>query len=119
MMMTVTPAAARQILAAARQSNLEGIPLRIAARRNPDDSIDYAMGFDDAQREGGDDTRFSCEGVEIVVAAPSLDLLRGATLDFVELDSGQFEFIFLNPNDPHFVPPREDEGDGGTAADPA
>ena len=32
-------------------------------------------------------------------------MLRGATLDFVELEPGDFQFIFLNPNDPNYVPP--------------
>jgi iron-sulfur cluster assembly protein len=101
-MITVTPAAAEQIRASARQSQSEGLALRLAATRKPDGSIHYAMGFDDLG--GENDLRFTSEQIEIVVAPPSLDLLDGTVVDFVELDSGKSEFVFMNPNDPNYVP---------------
>ncbi|MFP5505636.1 MAG: HesB/IscA family protein [Gammaproteobacteria bacterium] len=104
-MITITPAAAAQIRAAAKQGRMEGMALRIAAQRNADGQIQYAMGFDDSTRS--DDTRFSSEGVELVVAATSTMLLEGTTLDFVELEPGRSEFIFMNPNDPNYRPPQE------------
>lgn len=106
-MMTITPAAAAQIRAAAKQGRMEGMALRIAALRNPDGTIQYAMGFDDSSR--ADDTRFTSEGVELTVASTSTILLEGTTLDYVELESGRFEFIFMNPNDPNYRPPVEGE----------
>ena len=39
------------------------------------------------------------EGVALVVAPAHLDLLDGMTLDYVELEAGDFRFIFINPND--------------------
>jgi iron-sulfur cluster assembly protein len=39
----------------------------------------------------------------------SLDLLNDAVLDYVQLDDGKYEFIFLNPNDPNYQPPDEKE----------
>ena len=38
-MITVTPSAADQIRLSARQGRMEGLPMRIAATRNPDGSI--------------------------------------------------------------------------------
>lgn len=104
-MITITPAAAAQIRTAAKQGRMEGMALRIAAQRNADGQIQYAMGFDDSTRS--DDTRITSEGVELVVAATSTMLLEGTTLDFVELEPGRSEFIFMNPNDPNYRPPQE------------
>jgi iron-sulfur cluster assembly protein len=103
-MITVTPAAAKQVRLSAQQSRAEGMPLRIAASRNADGSIHYGMGFDDSKE---DDTRCQSEDIEIVVAAASTELLKGTTLDFVELEPGKPQFIFMNPNDPQYTPPKE------------
>jgi len=101
-MITVTPAAAQQIKNSARQSQAEGLPLRIAATRNPDGSLHYGMGFadDDTQQ----DVSYTSEGVTIVVSPVSLDLLNNTVIDYVELDSGDKNFIFKNPNDPNYKP---------------
>jgi iron-sulfur cluster assembly protein len=104
-MMTITENAAKQILSAAEEGQTQGLALRIAARRKPDGSIDYAMGFD---RADGQDTQIHVHGVEVIVAPTSTELLREAILDYVELEPGDFQFIFMNPNDPHYVPPKED-----------
>jgi len=34
-------------------------------------------------------------------------LLDQATMDYVEIEPGQFHFIFLNPKDPNYRPPCE------------
>lgn len=102
-MITVTEKAAQQILIAAKQGGMEGMALRIAAKRKSDGSIDYAMGFDDI---GERDTRLAAHGVDIVVAQTSTALLKDTVLDYVEVGPDTFEFIFMNPNDPHYVPPR-------------
>ncbi len=104
MKIKVTEAAAGQIRAAAKQSGTEGMALRVAAKRQQDGSIEYAMGFDDEQDT---DSQVDALGVSIVVAPTSIALVDGMTVDFVELQSGQSEFIFLNPNDPHYIPPTE------------
>ena len=34
--------------------------------------------------------------------------LKNCTLDYVEIEKSNFQFIFLNPNDPDYNPPDED-----------
>jgi iron-sulfur cluster assembly protein len=41
------------------------------------------------------------------MAPEFVPLLDTATLDFVELEAGESQFIFLNPKDPSFVPPQD------------
>ncbi len=101
-MFKVTPQAAQQVKVAAEQGGTTGMALRLAAQQRPDGSIDYRMGFDEATE---DDIRFSSEGVQIVIAPEYVPLLDSATLDFVELEAGDPQFIFLNPKDPTYVPP--------------
>ncbi len=108
-MISITPAAARQIRQSAKQGRMEGMALRIAAQRNADGTIHYAMGFDDTGRD--EDTRFTSEGIEIVVAPPSMPVLDGTVIDFVELEPGKFEFIFMNPNDANYKPPEASQGE--------
>lgn len=95
-MITVTAQAAEQIRQAATQNDADGMALRIAARREFDGSIQYGMGFDDIN---DDDTCIDSEGIKVIVAAEHETLLTGATLDYVELQPGDFRFIFINPND--------------------
>ena len=82
-----------------------GLALRVAVRKLGDGSFQYAMGFDMESREG--DQKFSLRKVPVVVGADSLALAKGMTVDFVELEPGEKQFIFLNPNDPAYVPPKE------------
>ncbi|MBT8119951.1 MAG: iron-sulfur cluster assembly accessory protein [Gammaproteobacteria bacterium] len=103
-MITVTPAAAAQIKLSADQGKAEGMALRIAATRNEDNSIHYGMGFDDNKE---DDVTITTEDIEIILSASSAELLKDTTIDFVELEPEKFQFIFLNPNDPNYVPPVE------------
>jgi iron-sulfur cluster assembly protein len=105
LMITLTPSAAEQIRLSARQGRMDGLAMRIAATRNPDGSIHYGMGFDDNRLEG--DVHITSEGIDLVVSGSSMLLLSGMTLDFVEIEPGTFQFIFLNPNDPNFTPPSE------------
>jgi len=78
--------------------------MRIAATRNPDGTLHYGMGFDDNRMEG--DIHITSEDIEIVVSGSSMQLLQGMTVDFVELEPGTPQFIFINPNDPNFSPPE-------------
>jgi len=78
--------------------------LRLAAAKRADGSIDYKMGFDEVSEE---DIRFASEGVDIVMAPEYVPLLDQAILDFVELEPGQRQFIFLNPEEPEYRPPTE------------
>lgn len=103
-MIKITPEAAKQIQTSAQQGKTENLPLRIAASKNDDGSIHYGMGFDE-NKEG--DIAVTSEGIKIIVSPLSSDLLKDTTLDFVELEPGKTQFIFMNPNDPSYSPPIE------------
>lgn len=103
-MFKVTPQAAEQVKTAAEQGGTAGMSLRLAAQQRPDGSIDYRMGFDEGTE---DDIRFNSEGVQIVMAPEYVPLLDAATLDFVEIEPGESQFIFLNPKDANYAPPVE------------
>ena len=95
-MITVTLPAAQQIRLASKQNQSEGMALRIAAQRLQDGSIQYGMGFDSEREQ---DIESISEGVTILISSHSKDLLSGTVVDFVELAPGEFQFIFINPND--------------------
>jgi iron-sulfur cluster assembly protein len=103
-MITVTPAAAEQIKLSAEQSKAEGMSLRIAAERNDDNSIHYGMGFDDSKE---DDVTIAAGDIDIIISTSSAELLKGTTIDFVELEPEKFQFIFMNPNDSNYKPPEQ------------
>ncbi len=96
-MITVTPSAAEQIQLSAEQSGITDATLRIAIKRIEDGSLHYAMGFDDAISE--QDHHLETAGIKLVIAPASKDLAEGMTLDYVELDNGEKNFIFINPNE--------------------
>ncbi len=94
-MIHLTPAAAEQILRAARNGD-EAACLRPAAKLE-DGEIVYGMGFDEEREH---DAVIEAAGVTLPIAPRSQELLAGATLDFVEPRPGEFQFVFINPNDP-------------------
>ena len=89
----VTSAAAQEILAAAGRSGAAGMALRVAARHTPD-GIAYGMGFDEA---APDDEVAVFDGLTVLIAEPSRPLLAQTVLDYVELDAGGRDFIFVPP----------------------
>ncbi len=101
---TITESAAQQIKKSALETQADSLPLRIAATKQADGSIHYGMGFDDVGNSSGEDLNFTSNGVNIVIAKSSIELLKGTTIDYVELESKQFHFVFLNPNDPNYKP---------------
>lgn len=101
-MFKVTKAAGVELKRSMAHQDILDMPVRIAAKRNEDGSIEYQMGFDDP--EPGD-TMVASGGIDVVIAKNHLSLLNGTELDYVLMDDGQHHFIFLNPNDEHFVPP--------------
>lgn len=102
-MFKVTPTAAEQIRNAAKQGGTEGMALRLAAQKHADGTYEYRMGFDEATE---DDIRFTSEGIEIVMAPEYVPLLDNTTLDFVQLDEGDTQFVFINPDDANYSPPK-------------
>lgn len=100
-MITISKAAAKQILDSTKQGDNAGLKLRLAANQKEDGSIDYVMGFED--RDLDDDIYFDSEGVKLVVSAGCFELLKGTELDYVKLDDNEeMQFIFKNPNDPNY-----------------
>lgn len=103
-MFKLTDAAIQQVKRSAERSDCVGDPLRLAAKAKQDGSIDYLIGFDVATDE---DIRVAAGEVEIIIAPEYRHLLEGATMDYVEIESGEYRFIFLNPNDETFIPPSD------------
>lgn len=91
-MITVTPAAARQILIAAEQAGMQEPLLRVAARYDDDtDKLEIGMGFDDRREE---DEEIRSEGVILLVSPPSRPPLEGTVLDYVETAPDEYRFVF-------------------------
>ncbi len=95
-MFTLTTSAAQQIQQAAASSGAQEMALRIAAKIDPDGSKQYGMGFDDPTEE---DMKLDLKGVAVVIAGESQVLLADTVLDYVELNPGEFNFIFINARD--------------------
>lgn len=94
-MFKLTPAAAEQISIAAEMQD-DNPSLRVAAKIDDDGQMSYGMGFDE-EREN--DLVIDSDGLQVLISPMSQQLLDEATLDFVELRPGEFQFIFINPKD--------------------
>lgn len=112
-MITLTPAAIEQVMASAEQSGVKEAVLRLAAKKNPDGTMQYGMGFDESS---DDDLAFKFKDVTVVFSGEYGPLLNGTTIDFVELEQGQHSFIFLNPNDANYTPPGSESSGGGCSS---
>jgi len=104
-MIKITSAAANQIKLSAQQGDSESMSLRIAATRNSDNTVHYGMGFDVSKEE---DISVTSEDIEVIISPVSAEILKNTTLDFVEIEPGNPQFIFMNPNDPEYTPPTEE-----------
>ncbi len=104
-MISLTTRAIEQMIRSAVEGGMESVPLRIAIKEQADGSFHYAMGFDEQRLPGDHFVNF--DGIDLVVSTASKDLAEGMTIDFVDLEPGKPELIFLNPNDPTYVPPRK------------
>jgi Fe-S cluster assembly iron-binding protein IscA len=91
MTFSITAPAVQEILAAAARSDAVGLALRVAAKGKPD-GIDYGMGFDEPAQ---DDEVRDFSGLTVVVGAPSRRWLEGTVLDYVEIEPGRRDFIFV------------------------
>ncbi len=104
-LITLSASAIEQIKNANQQDDIQNMALRIAAKMNADETIEYGMGFDETK---DDDAQETIGGITIIIAPDCVELLNGAHMDFVEIEPGKTNFIFLNPNDPSYKPPTED-----------
>ena len=93
-LVTITPRASERIRGAAAEAGADPAVLRLAARRAADGSVDFGLGFDEP-RPG--DARVESGGVVVVVAPQSRELLAGVVLDYVEVEPGDFRFVFAAP----------------------
>lgn len=106
----ITDSAAHQISKASEISESKDWPLRIAVDVK-DGKFNYLMGFDVAKEE---DLRLKVNNIDIIISPDSMISLKNCKLDYVELEKGKNEFIFLNPNDPSYNPPKDDLDDNVT-----
>ncbi|MEE9333132.1 MAG: iron-sulfur cluster assembly accessory protein [Granulosicoccaceae bacterium] len=113
-MFKVTKAASAELKRNMEHHDFDDMPLRVAAQRIADGSIEYQMGFDEA---GPGDTMVSSRGIDVVIAKDHQPIVNGTVLDYVELDEGGMHFIFKNPNDPSYVAPQESDDDNITKGD--
>lgn len=102
---TFSESAIDQIKHSAEHTDSTSMGLRIAARMTPDESVEYGLGFDEPR---DDDIQFEYNGITVLISPGDEELLHGAHIDFVELEPGKPNFIFLNPNDPNYKPPTEE-----------
>lgn len=92
-MFTLTPLAAEQIARAAAEQAESKPMLRVAAKYDEDDGeLVYGMGFDEERED--DLVLDAGGGVMILISPPSQPLLENTTLDFTEVQPGEFQFIF-------------------------
>ena len=107
-MFTVTIAAAEQIRKSMPEN--ENPALRIAAKMMSDGNVEVGMGFDE-QREF--DFEVVTNGINVLIGSSSREILEGVTLDFQEVAPGNFNFVFIPPEDRQPAPPT---GGGGCGA---
>ena len=100
----ISDSAALQISKASELAESKDWPLRIAVNVDGNGKFNYLMGFDQSKEE---DLRLKINKVEIIIAPDSMINLKNCKLDYVEIDKDKHEFIFLNPNDPAYVPPDD------------
>lgn len=96
-MFSITNNAAKQIQQAAAASGAQQLALRVAAKIDADGTLQYGMGFDEPAEE---DLKLDLEGVAVVLGNQSQQLLFDTVLDFVELNPGEFNFIFMPTSHP-------------------
>lgn len=96
-MITLTEAAAEQILKSSKETDADDMYLRVSAKSENDSGIEYGMGFDEM---GEQDMLIKSTGIRVIIAPSSQKLLKDTIIDYVEMEADQFHFIFINPNDP-------------------
>ncbi|MCH4151452.1 MAG: iron-sulfur cluster insertion protein ErpA [Sphingobium sp.] len=91
---TLTPSAAQRVAFIADKQSKPAI-LRLAVEGGGCSGFQYRFGLADVV--DADDCAVQTDGVTLVVDAVSLDLVRGAAIDYVE-DLGGAAFKVTNPN---------------------
>jgi iron-sulfur cluster assembly protein len=91
-MFTLTHSAAKQVQQSAKDRGAQDMALRIAAKIDVEGAMQYGMGFDDPTDE---DMKLELDGVAVVIVDQSKALLFDTILDYVEMEPGEFNFIFI------------------------
>jgi iron-sulfur cluster insertion protein len=91
----ITESAARRIAALKAAEGNERLKLRIAVSGGGCSGFQYGFSLDESRQD--DDVLFERNGIQVVVDTTSLELLRGAEIDFVEELVGS-SFQVRNPN---------------------
>lgn len=91
----MTESAARRVAELRRQENLPDAFLRLAVSGGGCSGFQYGFSFDDTRQS--EDVVFEQDGVQLVVDEVSLELVKGAEIDFVE-DMMGASFQVRNPN---------------------
>lgn len=90
-----TPAAAARVAAIAAKQGKPAI-LRLSVEGGGCSGFQYKFGFADAVES--DDTVAELDGVRLVVDSISLDLVRGASVDYID-NLGGAHFAVTNPQE--------------------
>jgi len=91
----ITASAARRLATLIAAEPGDGLMFRVAVTGGGCSGFQYNFSFDDTRQE--DDLVFGRDGVTLLVDAVSLDLLKGAEIDYVE-DLVGASFQVRNPN---------------------
>lgn len=91
----ITESAARRLATLIAAEPGDGLMFRVAVTGGGCSGFQYNFSFDDTRQE--DDLVFGRDGVTVLVDAVSLDLLKGAQIDYVE-DLAGASFQVRNPN---------------------
>ncbi len=91
----LTASAAKRVAALKLQENTPSAFLRLAVSGGGCSGFQYGFSFDEAKN--ADDFVFERDGVALVIDAVSLELVKGAEIDFVE-DMMGASFQVRNPN---------------------
>jgi len=94
-MIRLTDAAAEKLRELMAMPENEGLKLRVFVTGGGCAGFQYGFAFDDQIAE--DDHCFEEKGVALVVDAMSLELLRGAEIDYERSIEGE-SFVIRNPN---------------------
>ncbi|HEY7992115.1 MAG TPA: iron-sulfur cluster insertion protein ErpA [Stellaceae bacterium] len=92
---TLTENAARRVAFLRTQESAPGAFLRLAVSGGGCSGFQYGFTFDDSRQD--DDAVFERDGVTLVIDNVSLELVKGAEIDFVE-DMMGASFQVRNPN---------------------
>ena len=104
-MITITKRAVDEIKLSMYNPDNKGLMVRFAVEDN-DKEFQYLMGFDERLDS---DIHLESNGIEYLVSYTQKQLLKGMVVDFDELiEDNTYGFIFMNPNDPQYEPPKEE-----------